>query len=301
MLKRTITGLCILLVIAGFNALRLISPLFFDAFVLIIIYASLIEMFMAYKVADKKFLKTPLVIFPVGLWAIFKFTNNPLIWFVVAMLALFIISMLCELIIDAKNRKIGNAELNTNEKNVNRPLLSLTKTTLQVAIYPTTLLAFLFGINNLGLNLGFIGLIMVFAISIFTDVFAYCFGMMLGQKSKGKLAPEISPKKSIIGAIFGAIGGLIAGGLGWLFFYYLGWFNAITTLSLTNSIILFALIGVFGSLLTQFGDLVASAFKRTVGLKDFGNIFPGHGGFMDRVDGQMFCAVCVYALFILII
>lgn len=299
MLKRTITGLCILIVIAGFIALRLVSPLFFDAFVLILIYATLIEMFMAYKVADKKFLKVPLAIFPVGLWAIFKFTQKPLVWFVVALLLLFVISMICELIINANNRKNNNAEINTNE--VNNSLLTLTKTTMQVAIYPASLLAFLYGINNLGLNIGFVGLIMVFAISIFTDVFAYCFGMMLGQKGKCKLAPEISPKKSVIGSVFGAIGGLIAGGLGWLFFYHFGWFNALTALSLANSIALFALMGVFGSLLTQFGDLVASAFKRSVGLKDFGNIFPGHGGFMDRVDGQMFCAVCVYVLFILFI
>lgn len=301
LLKRTITGICILIAISGFIALRLVSPLFFDAFALIIIYACLIEMFLAYKVSNKKFFKIPLFLLPVAIWAIFKFSNNPLIWLVIAYILLFTISMFSELIINANERKNGNNEVNTNQDIKQNSLLSLTKTTMHVAVFPTLLLGFLFGINNLGFEIGFVGIIMVFAISIFTDVFAYCFGMMFGRNSKHKLAPEISPKKSVVGSVFGAIGGLIAGGLGWLFFYYLGWFNVLHEITLANSIILFSLVGLFGSLLTQFGDLVASAFKREVGLKDFGNIFPGHGGFMDRVDGQMFCATLVYALLIVFI
>ena len=87
-----------------------------------------------------------------------------------------------------------------------------------------------------------------------------------------------------------------------MFFVHLGWFgNAFSGVPSANLIATFVLLGVFGTFLTQFGDLVASAFKRKVGIKDFGNIFPGHGGFMDRVDGLMFTAALVYVLFALFI
>ena len=56
---------------------------------------------------------------------------------------------------------------------------------------------------------------------------------------------------------------------------------------------------MFGTFLTQFGDLVASAYKRKAGIKDFGSIFPGHGGVMDRVDGSMFNALLVFVVFVL--
>ena len=62
------------------------------------------------------------------------------------------------------------------------------------------------------------------------------------------------------------------------------------------TIFVFLIIGVVGSYINQLGDLIASSLKRKVGLKDYSNIFPGHGGFMDRVDGQMFVAVFVYLI-----
>ena len=63
---------------------------------------------------------------------------------------------------------------------------------------------------------------------------------------------------------------------------------------MTKSITAFAIIGFVGSYANQLGDLIASAYKRKAGIKDFSNIFPGHGGFMDRVDGMMFVSVVIY-------
>ena len=141
------------------------------------------------------------------------------------------------------------------------------------------------------------GIILTFAITMFTDVFAYLFGVML----KGpKMAPEISPKKSVSGMIFGALGGMLASGLAYLAFVHYGLLGSnFAQLSTGEGIALFVLLGVVGTFLTQFGDLVASAYKRKVGIKDFGAIFPGHGGFMDRVDGLMFTGTLVYTLFAL--
>ena len=62
---------------------------------------------------------------------------------------------------------------------------------------------------------------------------------------------------------------------------------------------MFIIIGVLGSLINQLGDLIASAYKRKNNIKDFSNIFPGHGGFMDRVDGLMFTGSLVFVVFIL--
>jgi phosphatidate cytidylyltransferase len=62
------------------------------------------------------------------------------------------------------------------------------------------------------------------------------------------------------------------------------------------SLVVLLIIGFVGAYITQLGDLVASALKRKVGIKDFSNVFPGHGGFMDRVDGLMFVSVFVYVV-----
>lgn len=103
-------------------------------------------------------------------------------WLIAAFLGLFLICMLSELIIYASRRKHENQEVNTKES-VSRPLLDLTKTTMTVAVYPTLILSALFGINNFGLNAGFVGLIMTFAVSIFTDVFAYLLALCLAKRT----------------------------------------------------------------------------------------------------------------------
>lgn len=297
MLKRTITGFFILLVLAGMTALRMFSRVFFDALVLVLSYGCIVETFMAFKIVDKKFLKFPIFLLPVGFWAIFRYTSEPLVWCLVALFGVLVITVIADLAI-TRSTYIGEGN-DINTTTISRPL-DLTQTTVSVAIYPTFLIAFLFGINYLGIGLGYVGIIMVFAISIFTDVFAYCFGVMFG-KNGTKFAPTISPNKSVVGSVFGLLGGLVAGGLGWVFFYQFGWFNALGHLTLGWSIGLFALLAVLGSVITQIGDLVSSAFKRRAGLKDFGTIFPGHGGFMDRIDGQMFNFALVYVLFMLIV
>ena len=102
--------------------------------------------------------------------------------------------------------------------------------------------------------------------------------------------------------IFGAVGGIIAAVLGYVFFVKLGWFgNVFASLTTAKQVLIFVMCGVLGTFLTQFGDLVASAYKRKAGVKDFGKIFPGHGGFMDRVDGLMFTAALIYVVFALFV
>ncbi len=106
-----------------------------------------------------------------------------------------------------------------------------------------------------------------------TDIFAYVFGSLFGHH---KLSPVVSPKKSVEGSV----GGTISSAL--LFMLYGFLISYFTELS-ANYPALFV-TGIVISVISQMGDLNASAIKRKYGIKDFGKIFPGHGGMLDRFD-----------------
>ena len=125
---------------------------------------------------------------------------------------------------------------------------------------------------------------MAFAIAFATDGAAYFGGMRYGRH---KLSPSISPKKTIEGAIFGVLGGLVAAQLCRLVF--IGPLN--TPMPGAQAT---ALLGLIGSSAGQVGDLTASLLKRHSGIKDYGNIFPGHGGVMDRLDSVFFTMIVMY-------
>jgi len=119
---------------------------------------------------------------------------------------------------------------------------------------------------------------MVFTIAFGTDTFAYLIGSTLG---KHKLSPKLSPKKSVEGAIGGIFGSLI---MTVIYSYYF----------VQNHFGLIALLAIVASILAQIGDLAASKLKREAGIKDYGNIIPGHGGILDRFDSIIFVAPIVF-------
>ncbi len=121
-----------------------------------------------------------------------------------------------------------------------------------------------------------------------TDTCAYFAGSKFGKHKFSK----ISPKKSIEGCIGGTVGSMI---LALLYAFAL---NRLAGLEI--SYIYIALIGFALSILSQIGDLSASSIKRTVGIKDFGNLIPGHGGMLDRIDSIIFIAPFAYFLLTLI-
>lgn len=298
MLKRTITGFFIVAFLVGFIMLREVSVLFFDALVLALIYGAVVEICFAIKLFNKKFSATILLVYPAVLACIYIFSETLITCIALQLLSVilvFAISMFKELVV-LKIRRT-NDELEDNERKRNQGLLTETVTTLGLVVYPITLLGSLFGINHFGMSLGYIGIILVFGVSMCTDTFAYLFGSMI----KGpKLCPEISPNKSISGFIFGVVGGILVSMLCMYLFYFRGMLDSlIISLSTLEAVVLFSSIGLVGSLVTQFGDLVASTIKRKTGIKDFGSIFPGHGGVLDRVDGQMFNALLVFIVFAL--
>ena len=99
-----------------------------------------------------------------------------------------------------------------------------------------------------------------------------------------KLAPKISPAKTWEGAIASVVGGVLAGAL-WIHFFIP---------AATLATVLAA--GVTGNIAGQIGDLIESAYKRRVGVKDSGSSLPGHGGWLDRIDSSLLAAPVVYAL-----
>ena len=137
----------------------------------------------------------------------------------------------------------------------------------------------------------FSGLLMVafFCIIWASDVGAYCFGMLLGQKVwPAKMCPTISPKKSWAGFIGGMLMAMLAGAI-------LHW-TGLWTFSMLHCLIVSAIMHVMG----VFGDLFESMWKRAAGIKDSGNIIPGHGGLMDRFDSSLFAFPAAYIYLVLL-
>lgn len=150
--------------------------------------------------------------------------------------------------------------------------------------YPQLFFVFLYMIILVGdKSLSQYMFLITFAGTILTDTFAYFVGKTIG---KHKLCPNISPNKTIEGAIGGLIGG-VAGVIAFALILGKG----------EIAIYWYILLGVIVSVIGQFGDLAASVVKRRFGVKDFGNLIPGHGGLMDRVDSLLFNLPIVYTFF----
>lgn len=120
---------------------------------------------------------------------------------------------------------------------------------------------------------------LIFLCSWGCDTCAYCVGVLIG---KHKMAPVLSPKKSIEGAVGGVLGAALLGAVYGAVFQRPVWE--------------YALICGIGALISMVGDLAASAIKRNQGIKDYGKLIPGHGGILDRFDSVIFTAPIIYYL-----
>ncbi|MBQ9760034.1 MAG: phosphatidate cytidylyltransferase [Clostridia bacterium] len=116
-----------------------------------------------------------------------------------------------------------------------------------------------------------------------TDIFAYFCGLLLGRGGKHKLIPDVSPKKTVEGSVGGILFCIIA-------MIVFGIVIDATTVFHAD-LLVFALAGLIVSVVSQIGDLSMSVIKRTYGIKDYGKIFPGHGGILDRFDSILAVAL----------
>lgn len=127
---------------------------------------------------------------------------------------------------------------------------------------------------------------LIFLCSWGCDTCAYCVGVLIG---KHKMAPKLSPKKSIEGAAGGVFGAVL------LTILYGFLFQKQMHLT-AEDILVLAGITAAGALISMVGDLAASAVKRNYDIKDYGKLIPGHGGILDRFDSVIFTAPIIYYL-----
>ncbi len=278
--KRVITGSVIFVVFATFIFLTLkVHWAFFDALVIFLAQIASLEVCNA---ISKKFPR-PLVIL-VSLTVIFGylaymvaqtvFDIGGITSFYCIMLVMCLIAIICSLC----SKKIGTNNV---------------VSTMFVLVYPVSALMYLLGFNHFPDPYRANMILILFVSAPLTDTFAYFVGSIVKGK---KLCPKISPNKTISGAIGGLIGGTLGGVL--MFFIsgtaigeYLGMGAFMPGLA---NCINFICMGAVCSFATQFGDIFASFIKRIVGIKDYGNLLPGHGGVMDRIDGLIIGGVTLF-------
>lgn len=171
--------------------------------------------------------------------------------------------------------------------------------TLFPMLYPGLFFSLIIPLQDLDtLTTSRMALVLAFFIASVNDTFALFVGIKFG---KHRLSPEISPKKSWEGSIAGLVSSVLFAMLvPWIFFRLASVSPAIAAdlaASHYPPLWTFGVLGLIAGALSQIGDLVASLVKRHCGIKDFGAIFPGHGGMLDRMDGILFCGVACYVFF----
>lgn len=165
-------------------------------------------------------------------------------------------------------------------------------TALCVALFSGVIYPFLIGalVRLRGMESGKYYILVAFIISMVADSGAYFVGRACG---KHKLAPVVSPKKTVEGAIGGVIVNILGMVLYTLILHKCFGFTRVNYFYA-------AIYGVVGALGSMLGDLTLSVVKRQVGIKDYGNLIPGHGGILDRFDSTMICAPIAEILLLLL-
>ncbi|MCI5959540.1 MAG: phosphatidate cytidylyltransferase [Lachnospiraceae bacterium] len=156
-------------------------------------------------------------------------------------------------------------------------------------IYAPIMLSYLYMTRCL--KYGFYIVWLIFISSWICDTCAYLVGMAIG---KHKLAPVLSPKKSIEGAVGGVVGSAIVGLIYALILTHVD-------PDIENMLWVFPVICAVGAMISQVGDLAASAIKRNYDIKDYGKLIPGHGGIMDRFDSVIFTSPMIYYMAVLLL
>lgn len=297
-MKRLLTGIVYILTLLAFFVLRVYfhEPLFFDLIVLVFAVVGNFEMCRALGDRIDRFQKTAVQIFSAGFIfcyavsdSVFKYLQeraaagetvvnySPNFAFIIFMAGAAVLV----------SRLVFRHET-TELASVGYSFLAF--------VYPSTFLLVVSGVNHMP-EFSEIGILFVFAICPFADCFAYVFGKLLGKKLPLKMAPHVSPNKTVIGGFGGLLGGAI--GAVCIFFIYYGLiFPADLNTKWTN-LIFFIALGVLTAAFAEIGDLVESAFKRKLGIKDMGKILPGHGGILDRIDSSLYASLIVCFVFVL--
>lgn len=310
MKQRFLTALAIIAVVVVAFILREVNNYIFDALLCMIIIVSANEVARVFNRSGRVNDSTLITIFPVLNYILFFFClreNVKIGYIVLLSLALIVALMLIEAIIVliTKNKLKKQYEENKLSKTFARFCLNKVLLTGFIMLYPALILSSMYYLNHLidfkylnlaskfsGINLSLFVLLIMIITTVANDTFAY----LIGSSIKGpKLCPLISPNKTISGAIGGLLGGMVFG------FGIYGLFVALGLSDVQIPIYLIIIYTALAGVISQLGDIFASIIKRRARTKDYSSIFPGHGGFMDRLDGISFNAVFTLTYFMLLI
>ena len=291
---RLISGTCYIALLAGFFCLKIFLPygdFYFDALIYAFALLGTFEMLRATKdkttSAERGFVYafSALCIPACAFGEYFKGWGFAVIGVGVLLLAVALLALLV----------VRHEE--TSLEGLGISLLS--------AIYPTVFLALMVIANHATAPLalkkfGFdsrLLILFVFVVSPCADSIAYVFGKFLRKYFPKKMTPVISPNKTVIGGIGGLVGGML--GAAALYFIYNAAAGSFDQMHIWLPVYL--AVGLAASVATAFGDLVESCIKRKLGLKDMGNIMPGHGGALDRLDSALYSTIVAYLAFVIIV
>ena len=313
MKQRLLTGVAIIaaLILVFFS--RTLTLYVFDAFIGIIAILASLE--FSKLLTRTGYYNFPVIIgiFPTLFYIAFMLCshfNLPLYLIMVIIVAIALVLMLGLFLYSLIFKKRTLNEMNLRGVKTSLSTYSFQKAvqTLFGMFYPTFFLMLLVILNrceeltyiftkaaNFDGVLSFFILLLTFVIPIITDTFAYLVGSLIKGK---KLCPEISPNKTISGAIGGVVWTVIVTAVLYLIFDTIGAYNTMFT-SLHLEIWHIIILSVVASVACQCGDIFESFLKRKAGVKDAGNLLPGHGGVLDRVDSHIFNAVIIFAFFLI--
>ena len=283
--KRTISAIILIALILGMVVLSYFySHYFIDILILVFSSIAVYEMYHSFKQAGYKMFKTPLIFIALTLYPSFALLEYFKGTGMQGLFLAFLFSCSIAITIFTFSHTAELKDLFAN---------------IFVMVYPVMFLATTFILTSR--YSGIFSLMFAVFLPVACDSFAYWIGSTVKGK---KLCPTISPKKTISGAIGGLLGGIIASVAFFLFFEYYNVLPNIGYVPFTDtmwkSALIYVSIGIAGAVVSQVGDIAASRIKRQLGIKDYGKIFPGHGGSMDRVDSIMFSMILLLLAFTII-
>lgn len=317
MKKRLITGVIFVLTIALGLVLKFyVSNYFFDALILAIACIGGYEASKLFSKMGKFNDRIMSVMFPCFAMATILLCVNfdaqiGVAYTIAILVGVMLFFFALTSVLGLLNKNMTTFEMKNSQISMTRTKYCFIKAlnTILTFIYPTFLLMFLTLINHIeqltstftimsgfGGRLSLFLLIFALLIPIITDTFAYLTGSIIGGK---KLAPKVSPNKTISGAVGGVIW-CVAFSI--VLFFIFNAFTQYSTLFASTGISLWkmVIISFVGSIIGQCGDLLESYFKRQAGVKDSGRIMPGHGGILDRFDSHIAVIPIIFVAFALI-
>lgn len=309
MKQRTITAVCMIAVVLIAFLLRELSNYIFDALVCAVIIVACNEVARVFNRSGRSNDSLLITLYPVLNFLLFYFcmkNNVNILYILLLSIALILALMLIEILIILWIKKQLQNEYENTKVYPSFTKFCVYRVLLTgfIMLYPSLLLSSLYYFNHIAdfaylniatkfanMNFSLFMLLLTIITTVATDTFAY----LIGSAIKGpKLCPLISPNKTISGAVGGLLGGIVFG-----FIVYAIFLSA----NIANYIPAYVIViyTVLASIISQIGDIFASVIKRKARTKDYSSVFPGHGGFMDRLDGISFNAIFTLIFFMLFI